>query len=170
MQFSTDSLTSQICFILNHSLCSCQVLGKVMACICWGVTLRCYYLHREVWFLTKQLVHILLGYFPKHNWLNFTYDHPQSMQLSDFQVKFRTDCQDNCKCTNNRKYAAAVKGALFNFIFIFLAFDFVGSAWSFVFFIPTTTANDLRLRRIFYSRFYPLHFISYLNSSERASI
>ena len=31
---------------------------------------------------------------------------------------------------------------------IFLAFDFVGSAWSFVLFIPATTANDLRLRRI----------------------
>ena len=38
------------------------------------------------------------------------------------------------------------------------------------FFIPATTANDLRLRRIFYPRFYPLHFFPYLNSSERASI
>ena len=38
------------------------------------------------------------------------------------------------------------------------------------FFIPATTANDLRLRRIFYPRFYPLHFISYINSSERTSI
>ena len=47
---------------------------------------------------------------------------------------------------------------------------FVGSAWSFGFFIPATTANDLRLRRIFYARFYPLHLFSYLNSSERASI
>ena len=27
----------------------------------------------------------------------------------------------------------------------------------YVFFIPATTANDLRLRRIFYPRFYPLH-------------
>ena len=26
------------------------------------------------------------------------------------------------------------------------------------FFIPATTANDLRLRRIFYPRFYPLHY------------
>ena len=33
-----------------------------------------------------------------------------------------------------------------------------------VFFIPATTANDLRLRRIFYPRFYPLHLFSYLNS------
>ena len=38
------------------------------------------------------------------------------------------------------------------------------------FFIPTTTANDLRLRRIFYPRFHPLHLFSYLNSWERASI
>ena len=35
------------------------------------------------------------------------------------------------------------------FVFVFLTFDFfVGSAWSFVFFIPATTANDLRLGRI----------------------
>ena len=47
---------------------------------------------------------------------------------------------------------------------------FVGSAWLFVFFIPATTANDLRLRRIFYPSFYPLHLLSYLNSWERASI
>ena len=40
----------------------------------------------------------------------------------------------------------------------------------FSFFIPATTANDLRLRRIFYPRFYPLHLFSYLNSWERASI
>ena len=38
------------------------------------------------------------------------------------------------------------------------------------FFIPATTANDLRLRRIFYPRFYPLHLYSYLISRERASI
>ena len=38
------------------------------------------------------------------------------------------------------------------------------------FYIPATTANDLRLRRIFYPRFYPLHLFSYLNSWERASI
>ena len=37
-------------------------------------------------------------------------------------------------------------------------------------FIPATTANDLRLRRIFYPRFYPLHLFTYLNSWERASI
>ena len=42
--------------------------------------------------------------------------------------------------------------------------------WSFVFFIPSTTENDLRLRRIFYPRFYPLHLFSYLNYWERASI
>ena len=47
---------------------------------------------------------------------------------------------------------------------------FVGSAWSFGYFIRATTANDLRLRRIFYTRLYPLHLFSYLNSWERASI
>ena len=41
---------------------------------------------------------------------------------------------------------------------------------SFGFFIPATTANDLRLRRIFYPRFYPLPLFSCLNSWERASI
>ena len=45
---------------------------------------------------------------------------------------------------------------------------FVGSAWSFVFFIHTTTANDLRLWRIFYPRLYPLHLFSYLNYGETA--
>ena len=39
-----------------------------------------------------------------------------------------------------------------------------------VLFIPATTANDLRLRRIFYPRCYPSHLFSYLNSWERASI
>ena len=58
----------------------------------------------------------------------------------------------------------------FYFQIIFFRSTFVGSAWSFVFFIPATTANDLRLRRIFYPRFYPLHLFSYLNSWERASI
>ena len=42
--------------------------------------------------------------------------------------------------------------------------------WPFGFVIPATTANDLRLRRIFYPRLYPLHLFSYLNSWERASI
>ena len=57
------------------------------------------------------------------------------------------------------------------FVFVFLAFDFLSvlRGHSF-FFIPATTANDLRLQRIFYPRFYPLHLFSYLNSWERASI
>ena len=38
------------------------------------------------------------------------------------------------------------------------------------FLIPATTTKDLRLRRIFYPRFYPLHLFSYFNSWERASI
>ena len=37
-------------------------------------------------------------------------------------------------------------------------------------FIPATTANDLRFRRIFYPRLYLLQLFSYLNSWERASI
>ena len=36
------------------------------------------------------------------------------------------------------------------------------------FFIPATTANDLRLQRIFYPRLYSLHLSSYLNSWERS--
>ena len=44
--------------------------------------------------------------------------------------------------------------------FYFLAFDFC----RFCVVIPATTANDLRLRRIFYPRLYPLHLFSYLNS------
>ena len=49
-------------------------------------------------------------------------------------------------------------------------YTFVGSAWSFVFFIPATTVNDLRLRRIFYPRFYPLHLFSFLISWDRVII
>ena len=45
----------------------------------------------------------------------------------------------------------------------------VGSAWSFDFFIPATTANDLRLRRV--SIQDVIHYIfNYLNIWERASI
>ena len=47
---------------------------------------------------------------------------------------------------------------------------FVGSTWSFGVFIPATTANDPRLRKLFYPRFYLLHLFSYLNSWERVSI
>ena len=61
-------------------------------------------------------------------------------------------------------------GDIFLYIFYFYRSTFVGSAWSFVFFIPAATANDLRLRRIFYPRCYPLHLFSYLNSWERASM
>ena len=54
--------------------------------------------------------------------------------------------------------------------FFFSVRLFVGSAWLFGFFIPATTPNDLRLRRIFYPRVYPSHLFSCLNSWERASI
>ena len=49
---------------------------------------------------------------------------------------------------------------VYNFLFFyFLNWFVVGSAWSFSFFIPATTANDLRLRKVFYPRFYPLHYL-----------
>ena len=60
--------------------------------------------------------------------------------------------------------------SLLFFLVFFKRSTFVASAWSFGFFIPATMANDLRLGRIFYPRFYPLHLFSYLNSWERASI
>ena len=56
------------------------------------------------------------------------------------------------------------------YFYFFKRSTFVGSAWSFGFFIPATTANDLRLRRIFHPRCYPSHLFSYLNSWERTSI
>ena len=55
-------------------------------------------------------------------------------------------------------------------MYFFIIFFIVRSAWPIGFFIPVTTANDLRLRRIFYPRFYPLDLFSYLNSWERASV
>ena len=55
--------------------------------------------------------------------------------------------------------------------FVFLALVFYRFCVVIRFFpIPATTANDLRLRRIFYPRFYQLHLFSYLNFWERASI
>ena len=42
-----------------------------------------------------------------------------------------------------------------------LAFD-LSVLRSHSFFIPPTTANDLRLRRIFYLRFYPLHLFIHI--------
>ena len=53
---------------------------------------------------------------------------------------------------------------------IFLIYFFSVRLWSIVSFIPTTTANDHRLWRIFYPRLYPLHLFSYLNSWDRASV
>ena len=52
----------------------------------------------------------------------------------------------------------------------FFAFDFCRFYGVIRFLHPSQTANNLRLRRIFYPRFYPLHLFSYLNSWERASI
>ena len=55
-------------------------------------------------------------------------------------------------------------------LFLILSFDFCRFWVVFDFFIHATTANELRLRRIFYPRCYPLYLFSYLNSWERASI
>ena len=57
-----------------------------------------------------------------------------------------------------------------SFFLYFLTFDFCQFCVVIRFFIPATTANDLQLRKHFYPRSYPLHFLSYLNSSEWASI
>ena len=46
----------------------------------------------------------------------------------------------------------------------FLAFDFCRVCVVIRFFHPRHTANELRLRWIFYTRSYPLHLFSYLNS------
>ena len=50
---------------------------------------------------------------------------------------------------------------------LFLAFDFCRFCVVIRVFHPR---HSVRLRRIFYPRFYPLHLFSYLNSRERASI
>ena len=64
--------------------------------------------------------------------------------------------QRNFNLNSNRLHGQHV------FWCVFYRSTFVRSAWSFVFFIPATTAIDLQLRRIFYPRFYPLHLFSYL--------
>ena len=58
----------------------------------------------------------------------------------------------------------------YTFFSFFLPFDFCRFCVVIRFFIPATMANELRLQRIFFPRFYPLHLFSYLNSWERASI
>ena len=55
------------------------------------------------------------------------------------------------------------QSTLYYFIIYFLAFDWCRFCVVIRFFIPTTTANDVRLRRIFYPRFYPLHLILILD-------
>ena len=48
--------------------------------------------------------------------------------------------------------------SIFFFLFLFRVQYLSVLRWSFGFSIPATTANDLRLRRIFYPIFYPLHY------------
>ena len=64
----------------------------------------------------------------------------------------------------HRAYNAPVGGAL---LFFFKHSTFVGSTWSFVFFIPATTANDLRLRMI--SILYLIHYFIFLSYFLRKS-
>ena len=58
----------------------------------------------------------------------------------------------------------------FYFFILFLAFDFCWFCVVIRFFIPATTANDLRLRGIFYPRLYPLIYFLILTFWERVSI
>ena len=69
-----------------------------------------------------------------------------------------TPCTDSHLTSSN--YTLTIVFCVF-YLF-FKRSTFVGSAWTLGFFIPATTANDLRLRRIFYPRFYPLLLCSCL--------
>ena len=93
------------------------------------------------------------------------------MRHSILHIVFCTDCQWLFYCIGySWYYIYLINIYLYLFYLFFSVRLFVGSGWSFGFFIPATTANDLRLRRIFYSRFYLLHLFFYLNSWEIASI
>ena len=113
-------------------------------------------------FLHAWIVHQLLArvYFEGFVVFTWTLDLCKNWMLDIYEISF-TMCNPNSLCSFTES----------NYIVIWLlVFGFVGSAWSFGFFIPATTVNDLRPQRIFYPRFYPLHLFSYLNSWERASI
>ena len=81
----------------------------------------------------------------------------------------------HCKLTNIHRMNAKGIWVILNKeaepLFILLFFNKFFSVRLFcvviLFFILATTANDLRLRRIFCPRFYPLHLFSCLNSWER---
>ena len=62
-------------------------------------------------------------------------------------------------CTSKNVATSNTRGYMYLFKKNIQRSTFVGSAWSFGFFITATTANDLRL-----PRFYPLHLFSYHNS------
>jgi len=90
-----------------------------------------------------------------------------SHQFLYWVVSVKTITSKYLKANKLYTYTGLTPLAVYNKFLFFLFFyrsTFVSSAWSFVFFIPVTTTNDLRLRRIFYPRFYPLHSFSYLNS------
>ena len=55
------------------------------------------------------------------------------------------------------EWKICLRPSCFNIFLFFLAFDFCRFCVVIRFFIPATTANELRLRMIFYPRFYPLH-------------
>ena len=73
-----------------------------------------------------------------------------------------TNIASKKRTSNLCKYLVS---SFFFFFFFFFTFRLLSVLRGHsIFFIPTTPANDPRLRRIFYPRFYPLHFLSYLNS------
>ena len=63
-------------------------------------------------------------------------------------VFFKKLPQNVYKSTYTLPCRVVMSCSLSFFLFLFYCSTIVGSAWSFGFFIPATTANDLRLRRI----------------------
>ena len=96
-----------------------------------------------------------------YNWLRHLVDNINIMDTLCFTQMYK------------KNFLSSQFSFLYSFL-LFLKYFFSGWPLSVLrghsFFIPATTANDLRLRRIFYPRIYPLHLFSYLNSWERASI
>ena len=73
-----------------------------------------------------------------------------------FSPQFGQDCLTLIQC---KSYAIKLYLSQTDFLFVFYCSTFVGSAWSFVFFIPATTANDLRFEGFSFPDF--IHYIYY---------
>ena len=98
-----------------------------------------------------------------------TFHHPNKGRPSSTQTKEEnkpsSPQRKKIKCQHSKKgrkqnFQHTNKGGKQNFQHFVYSFAFLSvlRGHSF-FFIPATTANGLRLRRSFYPRFYPLHFI-----------